>query len=181
LSQSCAYFHAHDSRSPSNHPPHAEPTARAPRIRGYAKVPTDGQSVAARVNERGPRMRIVPFSSPGRFWRGNLHTHRSRRAAGLAEGRPLLFEPRPSPVRHRSRFGGSKRFVLAGEFDRAADGRLARARQGRPVRHLGGVRCGRRPPAASANPPKWFRIVAVDATGRRAWTNPIWIDELAAA
>jgi predicted metal-dependent phosphoesterase TrpH len=20
-------------------------------------------------------MRIVPFSSPGRFWRGNLHTH----------------------------------------------------------------------------------------------------------
>ena len=34
---------------------------------------------------------------------------------------------------------------------------------------------------ASANPPKWFRIVAVDAAGRRAWTNPIWIDELAAA
>ena len=32
---------------------------------------------------------------------------------------------------------------------------------------------------ASANPPKWFRIVAVDAAGRRAWTNPIWIDELA--
>ncbi len=25
---------------------------------------------------------------------------------------------------------------------------------------------------------KWFRIVAVDAAGRRAWTNPIWIDEL---
>src|SRR5271155_1475997 len=27
---------------------------------------------------------------------------------------------------------------------------------------------------ASANPPEWFRIVAVDAAGRRAWTNPIW-------
>lgn len=26
---------------------------------------------------------------------------------------------------------------------------------------------------------KWFRVVAVDAAGRRAWTNPIWLDELA--
>ena len=26
---------------------------------------------------------------------------------------------------------------------------------------------------------KWFRIVAIDAAGRRAWTNPIWVDELA--
>lgn len=25
---------------------------------------------------------------------------------------------------------------------------------------------------------QWFRIVAIDAAGRRAWTNPIWIDEL---
>ncbi len=25
---------------------------------------------------------------------------------------------------------------------------------------------------------KWFRVVAIDAAGRRAWTNPIWIDEL---
>ncbi len=25
---------------------------------------------------------------------------------------------------------------------------------------------------------KWFRIVAIDAAGRRAWTNPIWTDEL---
>ncbi len=25
---------------------------------------------------------------------------------------------------------------------------------------------------------KWFRIVAIDASSRRAWTNPIWIDEL---
>lgn len=34
---------------------------------------------------------------------------------------------------------------------------------------------------AWANPgaPKWFRIVAIDAAGRRAWTNPIWVDELA--
>jgi len=32
-----------------------------------------------------------------------------------------------------------------------------------------------------ANPraPEWFRIVAIGASGRRAWTNPIWIDELA--
>ena len=26
---------------------------------------------------------------------------------------------------------------------------------------------------------KWFRIVAIDAAGRRAWTNPIWTDQLA--
>lgn len=26
---------------------------------------------------------------------------------------------------------------------------------------------------------KWFRIVAIDAVGRRAWTNPIWTDQLA--
>ena len=26
--------------------------------------------------------------------------------------------------------------------------------------------------------PKWFRVVAIDAAGRRAWTHPIWIDEL---
>ena len=25
---------------------------------------------------------------------------------------------------------------------------------------------------------KWFRIAVIDAGGRRAWTNPIWIDEL---
>ena len=25
---------------------------------------------------------------------------------------------------------------------------------------------------------KWFRIVAIDASGRRAWTNPIWLDDL---
>ena len=42
----CAYFTV-----AVESPPHAEPTARAPRIRGYAKAPTDGQSVAARVNE----------------------------------------------------------------------------------------------------------------------------------
>ena len=28
-------------------------------------------------------------------------------------------------------------------------------------------------------PDKWFRVVAIDAAGRRAWTNPIWIGELA--
>ena len=27
-------------------------------------------------------------------------------------------------------------------------------------------------------PGAWFRIVAIDAARRRAWTNPIWIDEL---
>jgi hypothetical protein len=32
---------------------------------------------------------------------------------------------------------------------------------------------------ADAGPDQWFRIVAIDAAGRRAWTNPIWIDELA--
>jgi hypothetical protein len=31
---------------------------------------------------------------------------------------------------------------------------------------------------AGGGPYKWFRIVAIDAAGRRAWTNPIWIDEL---
>ena len=25
---------------------------------------------------------------------------------------------------------------------------------------------------------KWFRIVVIDAAGRRAWTNPIWVDTL---
>ncbi len=29
-----------------------------------------------------------------------------------------------------------------------------------------------------AGPDQWFRVVAIDAAGRRAWTNPIWIDEL---
>jgi hypothetical protein len=27
-------------------------------------------------------------------------------------------------------------------------------------------------------PDAWFRIVAIDAAGRRAWTNPIWRDAL---
>ncbi len=31
----------------------------------------------------------------------------------------------------------------------------------------------------AAGADKWFRVVAIDAAGRRAWTNPIWIDELA--
>ena len=25
-------------------------------------------------------------------------------------------------------------------------------------------------------PVKWFRVVVIDGPGRRAWTNPIWID-----
>jgi hypothetical protein len=29
-----------------------------------------------------------------------------------------------------------------------------------------------------AGPDAWFRIVAIDAAGRRAWTNPIWRDAL---
>jgi hypothetical protein len=31
---------------------------------------------------------------------------------------------------------------------------------------------------ADPGAPKWFRVVVIDAAGRRAWTNPIWIDEL---
>jgi hypothetical protein len=27
-------------------------------------------------------------------------------------------------------------------------------------------------------PIAWFRIVVIDAAGRRAWTNPIWVDDL---
>ena len=27
-------------------------------------------------------------------------------------------------------------------------------------------------------PDAWFRVVAIDAAGRRAWTNPIWLDAL---
>ena len=27
-------------------------------------------------------------------------------------------------------------------------------------------------------PDAWIRIVAIDAAGRRAWTNPIWLDGL---
>jgi hypothetical protein len=27
-----------------------------------------------------------------------------------------------------------------------------------------------------AGPDAWLRIVAIDAAGRRAWTNPIWLD-----
>ena len=27
-------------------------------------------------------------------------------------------------------------------------------------------------------PSKWIRVVAVDAAGKRAWTNPIWLDDL---
>ena len=27
-------------------------------------------------------------------------------------------------------------------------------------------------------PDKWFRIAAIDHGGRRAWTNPIWVDAL---
>ena len=33
---------------------------------------------------------------------------------------------------------------------------------------------------ANVGPIPWFRIVVIDAAGRRAWTNPIWRDELAA-
>lgn len=27
-------------------------------------------------------------------------------------------------------------------------------------------------------PSKWIRVVAIDAAGKRAWTNPIWLDEI---
>ncbi len=29
-----------------------------------------------------------------------------------------------------------------------------------------------------SGPDAWFRVVAIDAAGRRAWTNPIWLDTL---
>ena len=31
---------------------------------------------------------------------------------------------------------------------------------------------------ADPGAPRWFRVVVIDAAGRRAWTNPIWLDEL---
>ena len=31
---------------------------------------------------------------------------------------------------------------------------------------------------SDAKPDKWFRIVVIDGAGRRAWTNPIWVDTL---
>ncbi|HKN31048.1 MAG TPA: hypothetical protein VJY34_25515 [Roseiarcus sp.] len=31
---------------------------------------------------------------------------------------------------------------------------------------------------SDAAPDKWFRIVIIDGAGRRAWTNPIWVDTL---
>jgi hypothetical protein len=30
----------------------------------------------------------------------------------------------------------------------------------------------------TAAPHAWIRVVAIDAAGRRAWTNPIWLDAL---
>ena len=33
-------------------------------------------------------------------------------------------------------------------------------------------------PGPTPPPTRWFRIVAIDAAGRRAWTNPIWLDAL---
>ena len=32
-------------------------------------------------------MRIPPFSTPGRFWRGNLHTHSNRSDGALTPER----------------------------------------------------------------------------------------------
>src|SRR5260370_23553063 len=35
--------------------------------------------------------------------------------------------------------------------------------------------------SAWTDPPppfKWFRVVVIDGPGRRAWTNPIWVDTL---
>jgi len=32
---------------------------------------------------------------------------------------------------------------------------------------------------AETQPDKWFRIAVIDRSGRRAWTNPIWLDALA--
>jgi len=31
---------------------------------------------------------------------------------------------------------------------------------------------------ANPNRPQWFRISVIDGAGRRAWTNPIWVDEV---
>jgi hypothetical protein len=30
----------------------------------------------------------------------------------------------------------------------------------------------------ATGPDAWFRVVAIDAAGRRAWSNPIWVDEI---
>ena len=32
--------------------------------------------------------------------------------------------------------------------------------------------------SAEMGPDAWFRVVAIDAAGRRAWTYPIWLDAL---
>jgi hypothetical protein len=56
----------------------------------------------------------------------------------------------------------------------------ALAHVGRHVTHaVFDVANAKREAWTEAGAEKWFRIVAIDAAGRRAWTNPIWVDELA--
>jgi hypothetical protein len=55
----------------------------------------------------------------------------------------------------------------------------ALARIGRHITHAAfDLAKLKREASTDAGADKWFRIAAIDAAGRRAWTNPIWIDEL---
>ncbi len=86
--------------------------------------------------------------------------------------------PRLHDVERRPRRGRGR--MLAGPFGGAVDGDFARARQSGAMSRAPFRSRQRRGKAwTDTGADKWFRIVAIDAAGRRAWTNPIWIDELA--
>ena len=70
--------------------------------------------------------------------------------------------------------------MYASASDYAADGHLTLAVGGRQLHPTATFDLANVHKHAWVNPgqAKWFRIAAIDAGGRRAWTNPIWIDEL---
>jgi hypothetical protein len=93
-------------------------------------------------------MRIAPFSAPGRFWRGNLHTHSTLSDGALP----------PERVIEVYRDAGYDFIELSEHFVEQFHWPIADTR-----------RCAR--PAA------WGRATIIDSVGSRAWTNPIWVDE----
>ena len=91
-------------------------------------------------------------------------------------------EPGPAVPRHRREARRGDGRVFPGQFDRSGDRNVARPVDGsgdrspaRPSISPSAAKQAWVDPGAIA----WFRIVAIDAAGRRAWTNPIWVDQLA--
>ncbi len=129
-------------------------------------------------------MQHQAFAKPGRFFRGNLHTHSTVSDGALVkadanEPQALLsslkageYYASTGPELHDMRIEGD---MVAVECSPAEHIIAAGANAAARVAHGEGLTRAELP-LESFREGGWVRAAVHDAAGKRAWSNPIWLE-----